>query len=72
LPQDDLVFFLLDTVAHLDLSPFYAPYGAATRGAPPFDPKMMVGLLLYAYCGGVFESKDRPDWGVQPGIHLST
>ena len=28
-----------------------------TRGAPPFDPAMMVGLLLYAYCVGVFSSR---------------
>jgi len=57
LPQDDLVFFLLDTVAHLDLRRFYAPYEAETRGAPPFDPTMMVCLLLYAYCVGVFSSR---------------
>jgi transposase len=57
LPQDDLVFFLLDTVAHLDLRRFYAPYEGETRGAPPFDPKMMVCLLLYAYCVGVFSSR---------------
>jgi transposase len=57
LPQDDLVFFLLDPVPHLDLSRFYAPYEAETRGAPPFDPKMMVCLLLYAYCVGVFSSR---------------
>jgi transposase len=57
LPQDDLVFFLLDTVPHLHLSCFYAPYEAETRGAPPFDPGMMVCLLLYAYCVGVFSSR---------------
>jgi transposase len=57
LPQDDLVFFLLDTVPHLDLRRFYAPYEAETRGAPPFDPGMMVCLLLYAYCVGVFSSR---------------
>jgi transposase len=57
LPQDDLVFFLLDSMAHLDLGRFYAPYEAETRGAPPFDPKMMVCLLLYAYCVGVFSSR---------------
>jgi transposase len=57
LPQDDLVFFLLDTVAHLNLSRFYAPYEEETRGAPPFDPQMMVCLLLYAYCVGVFSSR---------------
>ena len=57
LPEGDLVFFLLDTVPHLDLSRFYAPYEEETRGAPPFDPKMMVCLLLYAYCVGVFSSR---------------
>jgi transposase len=57
LPADDLVFFLLDTVPHLDLRRVYAPYEAETRGAPPFDPKMMVCLLLYAYCVGVFSSR---------------
>lgn len=57
LPEDDLVFFLLDTVPHLALSRFYAPYEDATRGAPPFDPKMMVCLLLYAYCVGVCSSR---------------
>jgi transposase len=57
LPEDDLVFFLLDTVPHLDLSRFYAAYEDETRGAPPFDPQMMVCLLLYAYCVGVFSSR---------------
>src|SRR4029450_3943978 len=57
LPEGDLVFFLLDPVPHLDLRRFYAPYEAETRGAPPFDPKMMVCLLLYAYCVGVFSSR---------------
>ena len=27
------------------------------RGAPPYDPAMMVCLLLYAYCVGVFSSR---------------
>ena len=57
LPAGDLVFFLLDTVPRLDLSRFYAPYETETRGAPPFDPAMMVCLLLYAYCVGVFSSR---------------
>jgi transposase len=57
LPEDDLVFFLLDTVRHLDLRRFYAAYEDETRGAPPFDPQMMVCLLLYAYCVGVFSSR---------------
>src|SRR5438132_10347064 len=57
LPEGDVVFFLLDTVRRLDLSRFYAPYEQETRGAPPFDPAMMVCLLLYAYCVGVFSTR---------------
>src|SRR5262250_1295669 len=57
LPEGDRVFFLLDTVPQLALGRFYAPYETETRGAPPFDPAMMVCLLLYAYCVGVFSSR---------------
>jgi transposase len=52
-----LVFFLLDLVPQVELRRFYAPYETETRGAPPFDPAMMVCLLLYAYCVGVFSSR---------------
>jgi transposase len=57
LPAADVVFFLLDSVRRMDLRRFYAPYEEETRGAPPFDPAMMVCLLLYAYCVGVFSSR---------------
>ncbi len=57
LPEGDLVFFLLDTVPQLDLHRLYAPYEQETRGAPPFDPAMMVCLLLYAYSVGVCSSR---------------
>ena len=57
LPEDDLVFFLLDVVPKLDLSKIHAIYQDETRGAPPFHPAMMTCLLLYAYCVGVFSSR---------------
>jgi transposase len=57
LPEGDLVFFLLEVVPGLNLSKFYAYYEDETRGAPPFDPAMMVCLLLYAYCVGVYSSR---------------
>src|SRR3954467_1810836 len=57
LPEDDLVFFLIDVVPRLDLSRIHAPYQDETRGAPPFDPAMMTCLLLYAYCVGAFSSR---------------
>ena len=38
LPEDDLVFFLLDVVPKLNLSPIHAGYQDETRGAPPSIP----------------------------------
>jgi transposase len=57
LPEDDLVFFLLDVIPQLDLAPFYASYEVEKRGAPPYDPGMMATLLFYAYSVGVFSSR---------------
>jgi transposase len=57
LPEGDLVFFLLDLVPQLDLGAVYAPYEDQLRGAPPFDPRLMTCLWLYAYAVGVFSSR---------------
>jgi transposase len=57
LPEGDLVFFFLDVVPQLDLSAIYAPYEDQLRGAPPFDPRLMTCLWLYAYAVGVFSSR---------------
>ena len=58
LPQGHLAFFILDVVADLDLSPIErAIQGKDLRGQRPYDPRMMTGLLLYAYCVGVFSSR---------------
>jgi transposase len=57
LPEGDLVFFLLDLVPQLDLRSIYAPYEDQLRGAPPFDPRMMTCLWLYAYAVGLFSSR---------------
>ena len=57
LPEGDLVFFLIDTVPRVNVQRFDAPYEEETRGAPPFDPAMMVCLLLSAYGVGVCASR---------------
>jgi transposase len=57
LPEDDLVYFLLDTVATFDLAPFFAYYEREARGRPPFHPRMMVCLLLYCYATGTRSSR---------------
>jgi transposase len=57
LPEADLVYFLTDTVATLDLSPIFAHYERELRGQPPFHPRMMVALLLYCYATGTRSSR---------------
>lgn len=57
LPEGDLVYFLLDTVASLDLRSFFDYYERESRGQPPFHPRMMVTLLLYCYATGTRSSR---------------
>lgn len=47
LPRGHLAYFVLEAVEKLDLSSFYESYKEGP-GAPPHDPRLMVGLLLYA------------------------
>jgi transposase len=56
LPEGHLARFLIDMVEQLDLSAITNSYGTK-RGQPPYDPAMMVCLLLYAYCVGVPSSR---------------
>jgi len=57
LPEGHLAFFIADTVAALGLQTFYAPYEGDGRRNQPFDPQMMVTVLLYAYATGTFSSR---------------
>jgi transposase len=57
LPEDDLVYVVLDAVATLDLAGFYGSYRADGHGRAAFDPEMMVALLLYAYSQGERSSR---------------
>lgn len=57
LAEEHLVYFVSDVVDQLDLSAIHAVYGEETRGQPPYDPRLMTKLLVYAYCTGVFSSR---------------
>ena len=57
LPEDHLVYFLLDVTAQVDISPIVDDYGGDNGGQPPFHPRMMLVLLLYSYSTGVFSSR---------------
>src|SRR3954470_21967646 len=56
-PEDHLLWTVLDTVGELDLSAFYAVFRVDGHGRPAYEPSMMVGLLLYAYARGTRSSR---------------
>ncbi len=58
LPEDHLVHFVMDVVAELDISAIDRVYQEKDhRGERPWDPRMMVGVLVYGYCIGVRSSR---------------
>jgi len=58
LPERHLAWFILEVVATLDLSPIAAAIEVKDpRGQRPCHPQMMVALLMYGYCTGVFSSR---------------
>lgn len=55
LPPDHLARFIVELIAKLDLSRFYAHYGS--RGGEPYAPEILLGLLLYGYATSVISSR---------------
>jgi transposase len=57
LPENHLVWFLLDVVSLVDTSAFDVLHPNDGVGRPAYDPQMMLGILLYAYCLGFRSSR---------------
>ncbi|MEM9397502.1 MAG: transposase, partial [Pseudomonadota bacterium] len=57
LPEDHLAYFISDIIDELDLTPFYARYEGDGRRKSPYDPRLMVKVLVYAYATGTFSSR---------------
>jgi transposase len=55
-PEEHLSRFVSDVVDSLDLSAIEEVY-SEERGYPPYHPRMMVKVLLYAYCTGTYSSR---------------
>ena len=56
-PEGHLARFVVAlTRDELDLSEITNSYTSAL-GQPPFDPRLMVALLLYCYCSGIYSSR---------------
>jgi transposase len=57
LPEGHLAWFVLDVVDQLDLTAFYRVHRDDGHGHPAYDPKLLLGVLLYAYAIGVRSSR---------------
>jgi transposase len=57
-PEGDLAHFVSDLIETgvFDLSEIYASY-EGERGYPPYDPRLMVKLLVYGYANSVMSSR---------------
>ncbi len=55
IPKDHMVRFIWEAVLQMNISPFYLSYG--DEGRPPYDPAVMLSVLLYAYCHGKRSSR---------------
>src|SRR2546428_14084529 len=55
-PEDHLARFVSDVVDTLDLAAIEESYDEE-RGYPPYHPRMMVKVLRYGDCTGVYSSR---------------
>jgi transposase len=57
LPEGHLAYFISDVIELLDVRVFYEAYEGDGRRKAPFEPCMMLKVLIYAYATGVFSSR---------------
>src|SRR5579863_9831684 len=64
LPENHLVWTILGAVEQMDLGRFTEAYRLGAAGRAPYDPAMMVALLMYAYARGNRSSRgiERSCW----------
>ena len=57
LPEDHLVWFVIEVVAQLDTTAFHANRKLGRAGRRAYDPDMLLALLVYAYASGERSSR---------------
>lgn len=65
LPEDHLVFFVRDLLNELDLSPVVDAIQAKDpRGTRPYDPRLMLWILVYGYATGIYSARklEKATW----------
>jgi transposase len=65
LPEDHLVWLVLEAVGELDLSAFDRAYRDDGHGRAALDPAMMVALLVYG-CAGINRHGDGDGRALHP------
>ena len=61
LPPGHLAWQILEVTGELDLSGFTAAYRSGGQGQAPYDPAMMLALVLYCYFKGIRPSRKIRD-----------
>jgi transposase len=57
LPEDHLAWFIRDVVESLDVDALLDSYRVSGKGELPYDPRLMLRVLIYAYSTGTFSSR---------------
>ena len=57
MPENHLVYFVSEIIDRLDLQKFYARYDGDGRRNQPYDPALLVKVLVYGYATRVFSSR---------------
>src|ERR1019366_1702206 len=57
LTEGHLAYFIAEIVDTLEVDAFYAQYEGDGRRNSPYDPRMLLKVLVYAYASGVFSSR---------------
>ena len=57
LPEDHLAYFISETVDELDIEVIKSSYRQAGAGTLAYHPRMMLKVLIYSYCTGIFSSR---------------
>lgn len=57
LPENHLAWFVIDAVEQLDIDELLRKYRVGGKGEQAYPPRVMLALLIYAYCTGTFASR---------------
>ena len=57
LPEDHLVFFIIEVVSQVDVSQALRRFRVDGRGGAPYDPRILLAVMCYCYATGTVSSR---------------